>query len=116
MGDEEKHAASLTKDLCIEEDKTTVYEANGSTDDAISEAAKEEDATTCPTYDDMKEPTSFPMYDADDDMDSIPHPIYDKDDDTCMIVPGDDKLGVDTPEHDENLACDELPFEDDFIS
>ena len=64
----------------------------------------------------MKEPSSFPMYDVDDDMDSTPHTIYDKYDDTCMVGLKDDKLGVDALEHDENIALDELPFEDDFIS
>jgi hypothetical protein len=54
---------------------------------------EDEDATSCPTFDDheemfqstdVEEPTSFPVYDVDDDMDSTPHPIYDRYDDACI--------------------------------
>ena len=86
---------------------------DGSTNNVVSKATKNEDAIVGPTYDDyedMKEPTPFPVYYVDDDIGSTTHPIYDMDDDTCMIVPKDDELGVDALEHDEHIAWDELPL------
>lgn len=125
LKDEEKHAASLTEDLCKEEDKIAFYEANdtsimnGSIDNSFFEASKDEYETTCLMYDkygDMKEETSFPMYAFNDNMESTAHLFYDMDDNMGMIVTIDDELGVDEPKHDENLVWHGLPFEDDFIS
>jgi hypothetical protein len=65
---------------------------------------EDEDTTSCPTYDDyekmfqstnVKDSTSLPVYDADDEDGSrrnlTPHPIYDMYDDAGMIVPEYDK-------------------------
>jgi hypothetical protein len=85
--------------------------------------------TSCPTYEDYEEmfqsvdvedPTSFPVYDVDDeggssmlapnyDVDSTPHPIYDMYDDAGMIVPEYDNEGVDLV--DENRS--EILYEED---
>ena len=92
---------------------------NGSINNSFFEASKDEYETTCPMYDnygDIKEETSFLMYDFNDNMDSTAHIFYDMDDDTSMIVPRDDNLGVDTHEHDEDLVWDELDSGDDLIS
>ena len=94
-GQVKKHASSHIEDLCIKEDQTEAYQDNdtsivgGHSYDGSSKLAKDENATACLTYDgygDIEEPISFPMYDANDDMDSVRRPIYDLDDDTGMIV------------------------------
>ena len=62
---------------------------------------------------DMKYPAPFPMYDVEDDMDSTSHHIYDMYDYASMIISIYDELGVQHAlNQDENLAQDELPFED----
>jgi hypothetical protein len=110
----EEHASSHEEDVCIEEDQTTTYDTSSELTDEADDTSvldgKDEDATSCP-YDDYEEmfqstdvedPTSFTVYDVDDedgsrvlapnyDVDSTTHPIYDMYDDASMIVPEYDK-------------------------
>jgi len=70
-----------------------LHQLTNEVDDISTVYGKDEDATSCPTFDDyeaifqstdVEEPTSFPIYDVDDDMDPTPHPIYDRYDDECI--------------------------------
>ena len=75
-----------------EEDQAVACEANNTTKmgDAIFEAARNVDAAAYDDYKDVDKPSSFPMNDSNDDLDSIPHSIYDMGGDTYMVVQKDD--------------------------
>jgi hypothetical protein len=94
--------------VCIEEDQTTTYDTSSKLTNEANDTSvldgEDEDTTSCPTYDDyekmfqstdVKDSTSLPIYDVDDEDgssgNSTPHPIYDMYDDANMIVPKCDK-------------------------
>jgi hypothetical protein len=137
-GQMEEHASSHVEDVCMEENQTTTYdtplELTNEADDTSVLGGKDEDATSCPTYDDyekmfqstdVEDSTSLLVYDAYDeggssviapthDEDSTPYPIYDMYDDACMIVPEYDEweLCMESDNKGDELV-DEILYEDD---
>jgi hypothetical protein len=117
-GQAEEYASSHEEDVCIGENQTPTYDTSSKLIDEVDdtsvldgytfdESTKHEDETSYDDYGEMfqsvdvKDPTSFIMYDADDDgsssmiapmhdEDSTPYITYDVDDDEDMFVPQHD--------------------------
>jgi hypothetical protein len=102
-GWQEEHASSHAEEACIEEYQTTTYDTSSELTDEADDTSvldgEDEDTTSCPTYDDyekmfqsidVKDSTSLPVYDVEDEDgssgNSTLHPIYDMYDDADTIV------------------------------